>query len=115
MPRPRSRSSFVRSQIQCVPAPRTAAIPKRKKARARIPLRDYIFPESRSYPIPDAYHATLALSFMLRTIGRHGMNPKRQERARIVLRTIRDRWPDVYACERDLVREIRREADLRRV
>jgi hypothetical protein len=69
-----------------------------------MPASQFAIPETRRYPIHDEYHATLALSHLLRTAG-HGAKPRD---ARQVLSAVRRRWPAVYACESDLVTKVRR-------
>lgn len=91
--------------IGCVPAPRTAKVGKRKAERAALPKKVYAIPSEKAYPIHDPYHATLALSFLLRAAGRHGPAPAK---ARKVLAAVRKQWPQVITCEKDLVSKIRR-------
>lgn len=44
--------------------------------RARIPLNDFVFPETRSWPIHDERHAILAIQYMERGFGRESDYPK---------------------------------------
>lgn len=73
--------------------------------RELMPEKAFAIPESRTFPIHDAYHATSALSHLLRIAGRHGSQPAV---AKKVLQAVHKRWPDVYACESDLVAKIRK-------
>jgi hypothetical protein len=91
--------------IACIPAPRTKKVGKKKAQRAALPKKIYAITEGRRFPIHDPYHATLALSFLLRTAGRHGPMPAT---ARKVLAAVRKHWPEVVACEQDLVRKIKK-------
>lgn len=70
-------------------------------------LKDEIFalPETRSYPLTDAYHARLALTSLLRVAGRHGSDPAL---ARKVLRAVEKRFPEVYLCYMPLVVKVKR-------
>ena len=47
-----------------------------KAQRARIPLNDFVFPETRSWPIHDEHHAILAIQYMERGFGRASDYPK---------------------------------------
>jgi hypothetical protein len=47
-----------------------------KAQRARIPLNDFVFPETRSWPIHDERHAILAIQYMERGFGRASDYPK---------------------------------------
>lgn len=85
---------------KCTPTKRTKKLSKRK--RAKLTPSKYAIPERRAYPIPDAYHATLALQSLIRVAGRHG--PRKTD-ARRVISAVKKRWPDVYICEFDLVCE----------
>lgn len=69
-----------------------------------MPAEKFALQDSRRYPIHDEYHATLALSHLLRTM-RFGPRPAE---AKEVLAAVRRRWPAVYACEGDLVAKIKR-------
>jgi hypothetical protein len=89
----------------CIPAPRTKKVGKKKAERAKLPKALYAIPEERRFPIHDPYHATLALSHLLRSAGRHGADPTT---ARKVLAAVRKHWPEVIACEQDLVTKIKK-------
>ena len=91
-----------------VSAAKTKAIPKRVKVRRALPAGDFVFPEERAYPIPDAYHAGLALQAIIRTAGRHGTNFNSRHRALKVLRAVQRRFPGIYRGEGNLVAEIKR-------
>jgi hypothetical protein len=91
-----------------VPARRTGKVPRKMSARRRFAPGEFIFPETRGFPIPDPYHATLALSSLMRIAGRHGVSSESRARARAVLEAVRERFPQVYAGERELVAEIHR-------
>jgi hypothetical protein len=91
-----------------VPARRTGKVPRKITARRRVAPGKFVFPETRGFPIPDPYHATLALSSLMRIAGRHGVTSESRARAHEVLRAVRERFPRVYAGERDLVAEINR-------
>lgn len=108
----RSRSKGRSKGPLCVPARRTVKLPSKLSARRRLPAQVFALPEERRYPLPDAYHATLALSFLVRVAGRHGPRP---EEARKVLSAVRHYWPDVYKCEADLVAEAKRRNKVRLV
>ncbi len=107
----RSRSRR-RSPAACVPTRRTAPVPRLQTRRRSLPRGAFALPEKRSYPIPDAYHATLALTYLLRTVARHG---PRSEDAKKVLSAIRHFYPDVYDCEFDLVSRIKAENKIRTI
>lgn len=91
-----------------VPAKRTRALPGRITQRRKVPGREFIFPEDRRYPVPDAYHATLALSSLLRTAGRHGVTSQSRKDASRVLEVVCERFPSVCEGEGDLVEKVRR-------
>jgi|WetSurMetagenome_2_1015567.scaffolds.fasta_scaffold256698_2 hypothetical protein len=95
----------IRRGTKTVPAHRTKAVPSRRQA---MRASDFAIPEDRSYPIPDAYHATLALGALLRSAGRHGVSSNFRSRARKVLAAVRSRFPGVYRGEADLVAKVRR-------
>lgn len=101
----RRRSKGRQRSSGCVPAKRTVKVPRLLTKRRSLPAAAFALPEERRYPIPDEYHATLALSFLVRTAGRHGPRP---EEARKVLSAVRHYWPGVYRCEADLVAEAKR-------
>jgi hypothetical protein len=94
-------------------ARKTKAIPKRVAVRRRLPASDYVFPDDEAYPIPDAYHAGLALQALLRTAGRHGIDEPSRERASKVLGAVRKRFPGIYDGEHNLVVAVRRRYGLR--
>lgn len=73
--------------------------------RRQEPAGDFALPRTRRYPIYDAYHASLALTHLLRVAKTHG---PRQADARVVLAAVKKRWPGVIACEGDLVSKIRK-------
>ena len=89
-------------------AKRTKAIPRRISARRRLPASDYVFPEERAYPIPDAHHAGLALQALLRTAGRHGTGHEARLRALKVLKAVKHRFPGIYKGEASLVADVKR-------
>ena len=91
-----------------VSAAQTKAIPKRAKARRKLPPGDFVFPEERAYPIPDAYHAGLALQALIRTAGRHGTDFDSRVRALKVLRAVKRRFPGIYGGESNLVDKVKR-------
>jgi hypothetical protein len=93
----------------CIPAPRTKKVGKKKAERAKLAKELYAIPEGRRFPIHDPYHATLALSHLLRSAGRHGADPAT---ARKVLAAVRKHWPEVIACEQDLVGKIKKKHGL---
>lgn len=91
----------------CKPARKTS---RRTSSRNKQPASDFALPGKR-YPLYDAYHATLALSHLLRVAGRHGPRKNkasRKKEARLVIRAVRKRWPGVYACEGDLLAKVRK-------
>ncbi len=94
----------------CEPASRTAKFPRKITERRKAPGKIFALPERRAYPIHDSYHATLALSHLLRTAGRHGPQP---EAARRVLAAVRKHWPQVCGCEQAMVAQIKRAHGLR--
>jgi hypothetical protein len=94
-----------------IPVHHTKKLPRKITGRRRLDARDFVFPEERRFPIPDAYHATLALSSLMRVAGRHGVTSESRSRARAVLEAVKERYPKVFAGERDLVDEIRRTYD----
>jgi len=55
-------------------AKKTKKLPSRIKGRRKLPSEIFVFPEERSFPIPDAHHAGLALSALMRMAGRHGVD-----------------------------------------
>jgi hypothetical protein len=87
---------------------RTKKLPERIKARRKMMGRVFALPEERAYPLTDAYHATLALSALMRVVGRHGVNEENRRRARLVLAAVRKRFPGVYAGEADIVASVKR-------
>ena len=91
-----------------VSAAKTKAIPKRVKVRRALPAGEFVFPEERAYPIPDAYHAGLALQALIRTAGRHGVDFDSRCRALKVLKAVRRRFPGIYRGEGNLVEGIKR-------
>ena len=91
-----------------VSAAKTKAIPKRVKLRRLLPPHEFVFPKERAYPIPDAYHAGLALQALIRTAGRHGVNQSSRIRALKVLESVKDCFPGIYAGEGNLVKEVKR-------
>ena len=93
-----------RAYAACTPAHRTSKLPPQLRKRLPASKKTFAIPESKSYPIHDPYHATLALGALLRVAGRHGPDPKIASR---VLAAVHKRWPGVYACERDLVSKIK--------
>lgn len=93
----------------CIPAPKTKKVGRKKAERAKVAKKLYAIPEERRFPIHDAYHATLALSHLLRSAGRHGADPTT---ARKVLAAVRRHWPEVIACEGDLVTKIKKRHEL---
>ena len=94
------------------PIHRTKAIPNRVSVRRRMPGSAFAVPETKSYPIPDAYHAELALTALLRVVGRHGVTAEGKKTSREVLRTVRHKCPTVYRKEEDVVAEIHDAYDL---
>jgi len=54
----------------------------------------------KSFPLEDSGHAFEAIQMLTRIAGRHGPHP---ELAREVLHEVKERFPDVYRCHRDLV------------
>ena len=95
----------------CEVTHQTPAQPKRTRTRRRFG-GPYIFPGKSAgqrprFPIPDAYHAKLALSALERIAGRHGTGQPYKTEARKVLSAVKKRFPHVYACEGPLVAAIR--------
>lgn len=91
-----------------VPATRTKALSGKITSRRKMSGHEFVFPDGRRYPIPDAYHATLALSSLLRTAGRHGVTPESRRDARKVIAVVCKRFPSVCEGEGDLLEKIRR-------
>ena len=91
-----------------VTATKTRAIPKRVAARRKLAPGDFVFPDEMAYPIPDAYHAGLALQALIRTAGRHGVDYDSRIRALKVLKAVRKRFPGIYGGEHNLVEEVKR-------
>lgn len=91
-----------------VPATRTRALPGKVTSRRKLPGHEFVFPDDRRYPIPDAYHATLALSSLLRTAGRHGVTSQSRRDARKVISVVCERFPSVCEGEGDLIEKVRR-------
>lgn len=89
-------------------AKKTKAIPKKVAVRLKLPASDYVFPEERSYPIPDAHHAGLALLALLRTAGRHGTGHGARIKALKVLKAVKSRFPGIYEGEANLVTDVKR-------
>jgi hypothetical protein len=77
-----------------------------------MPARTFAVPETRGYPIPDPYHAELALTALLRVVGRHGVTPEGRRTAKEVLRAVHKRYPAVYFAEHNVVEKIRRKYHL---
>lgn len=71
---------------------RTEAIPSRVGVRRRMPARTFAVPETRGYPIPDPYHAELALTALLRVVGRHGVTPEGKRTAKIPIEFSGKTW-----------------------
>ena len=90
-----------------VTAKKTRAIPKRVAARKKLAPGDFVFPDEMAYPIPDAYHAGLALQALIRTVGRHGVDHGSRVRALKVLKAVRRRFPGIYGGEHNLVDEVK--------
>ena len=59
------------------------------KARASLPARDFVFPEERAYPIHDARHGQLALTYVAA--------PSNQHRRYQVMRAVFQRYPSLLA------------------
>jgi hypothetical protein len=94
----------------CTPVRKTRKVARRVTQRRKLPGRIFAIPESRKFPIHDAYHANLALGHLMRMVGRHGLHAEyKSDEARKVLSAVRKHWPSVYACEADLVRRIKKE------
>lgn len=85
---------------------RTKAIPNRVGVRCRMPESAFAVPETRSFPIPDAYHAELALTALLRIEGHYGVTTEGKRTAREVLAAVRHKFPAIYAREERVVAEI---------
>jgi len=96
-----AKKSHHRGQIH-----RTKAIPNRVGIRRRMPASAFAVPETHAYPIPDAYHAELALTALLRVVGRHGVSAEGRRTAREVLAAVRHKFPRVYQKEQEIVAEI---------
>jgi len=99
-----SKRKLDRDYAACVAATRTRRVSRRVSVRRRMSSGSFALPSEKRFPIHDAYHATLALSHLLRVAGRHGADPKN---ARRVLAAVKRKWPSVYRCEMDLVKKIR--------
>ena len=93
-------------------ARKTKAIPKRAAIRKKLPISDYVFPEERSFPIPDAYHGGLALQALLRIAGRHGVDPELRAKAAKVLGAVKKKFPGIYKGEHNLVSSVKRQYHL---
>ena len=91
-----------------VTSTKTKAIPKRVGIRRKLSPKDFVFPDEMAYPIPDAYHAGLALQALIRTAGRHGVDHGSRVRALKVLKAVRKRFPGIYGGEHNLVEEVKR-------
>jgi len=89
-------------------AKRTTKLPERISGRKKLPAEIFVFPEERSFPIPDAHHAGLALSALMRMAGRHGVDERSRTKARKVLAAVRSRFPGVYLGESDIVSSVKR-------
>jgi len=96
----------------CVPVHRTKAVPRKTTSRRKI-KGPFVFPAKKGtnlrprFPVPDAYHAKLALGALLRIAGRHGTSAPYKAEARKVLSTVKHKYPHVYACEAPLVRAVK--------
>jgi hypothetical protein len=96
-------------------AKKTKKLPSRIKGRRKLPSEIFVFPEERSFPIPDAHHAGLALSALMRMAGRHGVDSTSRVKARKVLAAVKKRFPGVYAGEADIVAAVKRRYRLRAI
>lgn len=97
----------------CTPVHRTAAVPRNPVARRHF-RGPFIFPAKGAgtkprFPVPDAYHAKLAIAMLRRIAGHYGTAEPYKSEARKVLAWVRRHYPDVYACERDVVEHVKRE------
>jgi hypothetical protein len=92
----------------CQIAGRTDKVARSLAARMQMKPGKFAIPRERKFPIHDIYHAKLALSHLMRMIGRHGLHPNYKAEAKKVLAAVKRHWPSVYACEADLVKEIRK-------
>jgi hypothetical protein len=100
------------AHVACTPVRRTRKVAHKITRRRKMSGRLFAIPESRKFPIPDAYHAELALTHLMRIVGRHGLHTSYKAEARKVLSAVKKHWPSVYACEADLVRKIKKEYKL---
>lgn len=91
---------------------KTRAVPSKISSRRRMPSRLFAVPETRSYPIPDEYHAELALTSLLRVAGRHGTDSEKRRAARAVLKIVRHKFPRIYQREHEVVAKIHEQYDL---
>lgn len=94
-----------RAYLACTPAHKTKKIPRKLSARRKLSAATFVFRKERRFPIHDAYHATLALSHLVRIAGRTGPHPAT---AKKVLSAVKRYWPGVYACESALIKKIRK-------
>ena len=88
----------------CAPSRRTKKVGNRNAMKAGL----FAIPDQRKYPIHNAYHAKLALSFLMRVAGRHGTTGDYRKEARQVVAAVKKHLPHVFKCEEDLVVKIRK-------
>ena len=65
--------------------------------RMKLPAGEFVFPERRAYPIPDAAHARDALS----RVSAHGTEEEKEE----VCKAVAARYPEIHAQSCGLHRE----------
>lgn len=115
-PGARKASERKRAGGQCVPTEQRWKLTRTE--RDNLPDSAFAIPEYRAFPIPDAYHATLALGALLRTYGRQWDIATDKERgdyrweAKKVLAAVKRKFPGVYKCEQDLVDKVRDAYDI---
>jgi len=95
-------------------AKKTKKLPSKIKGRRKLPAEIFVFPEERTFPIPDAHHAGLSLSALMRMAGRHGVDATSRTKARKVLAAVKKRFPGVYSGESDIVSSVKRRYGLDR-
>jgi hypothetical protein len=110
----RLEDQALRAVASCAPVTRTSKISGLITKRREISKAKFAIPEERRFPIPDAYHAQLAITHLLRVAGRmrsQGIlpagTPHARATARKVLAAVRKNWPGVYACEKSTVDEVK--------
>lgn len=104
----------------CEPVKRTKALPRLTKKRRKVRGAAFVYKGNEAgtrprFPLPNPYHAKLALVSLLRIAGRHGTGEPYRTEARKVLQAIKKKFPNVYGCELDVVASIAEKFNIQKV